>query len=414
LGKRGRFAEVSDKRRKIMPGFEIFGDEERREVQDVLDTGVLFRYGFDQVRKGHWKAKTFELELAQRIGANYCHLCSSGTAALSVALAACGVGAGDEVIVPPFTFIATLEAVLMAGAVPVFAEIDATLCLDPEGVKTAITPRTKAVMPVHMCGSMAHIDEIQNICRQNNLILIEDACQSLGATYKGQAVGTFGHMGCFSFDPVKTITCGEGGAVVTNGKDLYIAADAYADHGHDHIGDDRGLEGHPVLGVNYRISELNAAVGVAQLKKLDSILETQRKHKKIIKDALTQFSEITFREIPDEQGDSATFLSFFLPDESMARKTAAALGQAGVDACFFWYDNNWHYIRQWDHFKQMKSLAKLPIELLESRPDYQTLELPRSDSIMSRTISMLIKLSWTAEELEQRTQKIVDVIKETI
>ena len=397
-----------------MPGFEIFGDEERREVQDVIDTGVLFRYGFDQVRKGHWKAKTFELELAKRIGANHCHLCSSGTAALSIALAACGVGAGDEVIVPPFTFIATIEAVLNAGAVPVFAEIDETLCLDPELVKTVITPRTKAVMPVHMCGSMAHIDEIQNICRQNNLILIEDACQSLGATFKGKAVGTFGHMGCFSFDPVKTITCGEGGAVVTNDKDLYIAADAYADHGHDHIGDDRGLEGHPVLGANYRISELNAAVGVAQLKKLDSILETQRKHKKIIKDALAQFSEITFRKIPDEQGDSATFLSFFLPDESMARKTAAALGQAGVDACFFWYDNNWHYIRQWDHFKQLKSLAKLPLELLEHRPDYQTLELPRSDSIMSRTISMLIKLSWTEEELEQRTQIIVDVIKESI
>lgn len=397
-----------------MPGFEIFGDEERREVQDVIDTGVLFRYGFDQVRQGHWKAKTFELELAKRIGVNHCHLCSSGTAALSVALAACGVGAGDEVIVPPFTFIATIEAVLLAGAVPVFAEIDETLCLDPEGVKTVITPHTKAVMPVHMCGSMAHIDAIQNICRQNNLILIEDACQSLGATFKDQAVGTFGQMGCFSFDPVKTITCGEGGAVVTNDKDLYIAADAYADHGHDHIGDDRGLEGHPVLGANYRISELNAAVGVAQLRKLDSILETQRKHKKIIKDALAQFSEITFRKIPDEQGDSATFLSFFLPDESMTRKTTAALGQAGVDACFYWYDNNWHYIRQWDHFKRLKSLAKLPLELLEHRPDYQTLELPRSDSIMSRTISMLIKLSWTEEELKQRTQIIVDVIKKSI
>ena len=133
-----------------MPGFEIFGDEERREVQDVLDTGVLFRYGFDQVRKGHWKAKTFESELAKRIGTSKCHLCSSGTTALCIALAACGVGAGDEVIVPPFTFIATIEAVLSAGAVPVFAEIDETLCLDPEGIESVITPHTKAVLPVHM------------------------------------------------------------------------------------------------------------------------------------------------------------------------------------------------------------------------------------------------------------------------
>ena len=397
-----------------MPGFEVFGDEERKEVRDVLDTGVLFRYGFDQARQGHWKAKTFELELAKRMGVNHCHLCSSGTAALSIALAACGVGAGDEVIVPPFTFIATIEAVLYAGGIPVFAEIDDTLCLDPESVKNVITPQTKAVIPVHMCGSMAQIDVINTICEQNDLILIEDACQSLGATFEGRSAGTFGHMGCFSFDPVKTITCGEGGAVVTNDKELYIAADAYADHGHDHIGSDRGLEGHPVLGVNFRISELNAAVGVAQLNKLDFIIDKQRKHKKIIKDALAQFSNITFRKIPDEKGDSATFLSFFLPDESKTRKAAAAFGHAGIDACFYWYDNNWHYIRQWDHFKKLKSLAKLPLQLLESYPDYEALELPRSDDIMRRTISMLIKLSWTDEELNQRTEKIVDVLKNSI
>ena len=398
-------------RRITMPGFEVFGDEERKEVRDVLDTGVLFRYGFDQARQGHWKAKTFELELAKRMGVNHCHLCSSGTAALSIALAACGVGAGDEVIVPPFTFIATIEAVLYAGGIPVFAEIDDTLCLDPESVKNVITHQTKAVITVHMCGSMAQIDVINTICEQNDLILIEDACQSLGATFEGRSAGTFGHMGCFSFDPVKTITCGEGGAVVTNDKELYIAADAYADHGHDHIGSDRGLEGHPVLGVNFRISELNAAVGVAQLNKLDFIIDKQRKHKKIIKDALAQFSNITFRKIPDEKGDSATFLSFFLPDESKTRKAAAAFGHAGIDACFYWYDNNWHYIRQWDHFTKMKSLAKLPLQLLESHPNYEALKLPRSDDIMRRTISMLIKLSWTDEELNRRTEKIVDIIK---
>ena len=394
-----------------MPGFELFGNEERKEVQDVLNTGVLFRYGFDQARKDHWKAKTLEAELAERIGAEYCHLCSSGTAALSIALASCGVGAGDEVIVPPFTFIATIEAVLNAGAVPVFAEIDETLCLDPEAVSAAITPRTKAVLPVHMCGAIARIDEINNLCNKKGLVLIEDACQAFGATLDGKALGTFGQMGCFSFDPVKTITCGEGGAVVTNDKDLYQTADAYSDHGHDHIGNDRGLEGHPILGTNFRISELNAAVGLAQLRKLDLILEKQRTNKKAIKEALAQFSEITFRKILDEKGDSATFLSFFLPEESRARKIASDLGQAGVDACFYWYDNNWHYIRQWEHLKELKSAAELPLKLLEHCPDYEKVELPRSDSIMSRTISMLIKLSWTEEELVQRIGKIVNVVK---
>ena len=393
-----------------MPGFEIFGDEERKEVQDVLDTGVLFRYGFDQVRKGLWKAKTFEAEMAERLGADYCHLCSSGTAALSIALASCGVGAGDEVIIPPFTFVATLEAVLNAGAVPVFGEIDETLCLDPDAIEAVVTPHTKVVLPVHMCGAMAHISEIKDICDKKGLILIEDACQALGATIDGKALGTFGRMGCFSFDPVKTITCGEGGAVVTDEKELYALADAYADHGHDHIGNDRGLEGHTILGSNFRISELNAAVGLAQLRKLDFMLNKQRAHKKAIKEALAQFSEITFRGIPDEKGDSATFLSFFLPDESRARQVAKELGQAGVDSCFYWYDNNWHYIRQWDHLKKLMSAASLPVKLLQDCPDYKDVSLPRSDSIMSRTISMLIKLSWTEEELMQRIGKMVDVI----
>ena len=126
-----------------MPGFEIFGEEERQEVQDVLQTGVLFRYGFDAARNGHWKARSFEEELARRLGASHCHLCSSGTAALSVALAACGIGAGDEVIVPPFTFVASFEAILTAGAVPVFADIDPlTLNIDPAEIEKAITPRT--------------------------------------------------------------------------------------------------------------------------------------------------------------------------------------------------------------------------------------------------------------------------------
>jgi 8-amino-3,8-dideoxy-alpha-D-manno-octulosonate transaminase len=394
-----------------MPGFELFGDEERSEVQEVLDTGVLFRYGFDQARKGRWKAKKFEAELAKRIGAGYCHACSSGTTSLCTALASCGIGAGDEVIVPPFTFIATIEAILHAGAVPVFAEIDETLCLAPEAIETVITTRTKAIVPVHMCGAMARIDEIKDICHRKGLVLIEDACQAFGATLNGKALGTFGQAGCFSFDPVKTITCGEGGAVVTDDEAIYKTMDRYADHGHDHRGNDRGLEGHAILGTNYRISELNAAVGLAQLRKLDFILDKQRAHKKQIKEALTQFSEIAFRKIPDEQGDSATFLSFLLPHESGAREAAKGLSQAGVDGCFYWYDNNWHYIRNWDHLKKLRSAARLPLTLLPVYPDYEQVQLPQSDSLMKRTISILIKISWTQTELVHRIERMVNALK---
>ena len=393
-----------------MPGFEIFGEEERKEVQDVLETGVLFRYGFDAARKGHWKARAFEEELSTRLGVKYCHLCSSGTSALSIALASCGVGAGDEVIIPPFTFVATMEAVLLAGAVPVFAEIDDTLCLDPRAVENALTKRTKAVVPVHMCGSMAKIDELAAICASNGLLLIEDACQALGATFHGKAVGTFGRVGCFSFDPVKTVTCGEGGALVTDEKELYLTADAYADHGHDHMGNDRGLERHAILGCNYRISELNAAVGLAQLRKLDWMLDRQRRHKKRLKESISRYPDIRFRTIPDETGDSSTFLSFFMPDEEKARTAVKKLAEAGVDGSFYWYDNNWHYIRKWEHLKGMKTAASLAAEKLGSLPDYTAARLPRSDDIIGKTISMLIKLTWTEQELSERIDKINGVL----
>ena len=393
-----------------MPGFEIFGDEERKEVQDVLDSGVLFRYGFDQARNDHWKARDFEKELAEKIGAGYCHLCSSGTAALSVALAACGIGVGDEVIVPPFTFVATVEAVMAAGAVPVFANIDETLCLDPKSLGKALTPRTKAVLVVHMCGAMAEIDRIKAFCEQKSLILMEDACQALGGSFHGKHLGTFGKVGCFSFDPVKTVTCGEGGGMVTDDPNIYEIADAYADHGHDHVGNDRGAEGHAIMGLNYRISELNAAVGLAQLRKLDRMLEIQRRHKGELKEALGRIPGLEFRKIPDEKGDSATFLSFMLPDETTTERASDELATAGVDGCFYWYRNNWHYIRQWDHILGLKSAATLPVTLFETRPDYKNLKLTQSDDIMRRTISMLIKLSWTPEEIAGRIDKMTAVL----
>lgn len=394
-----------------MPGFEWFGEEERKEVMDVLDTGVLFRYGFDAMRNGHWKARTFEAELCKRIDVAHCHLCASGTAALHTALAACGIGAGDEVIVPPFTFIATIEAVLHIGAIPVFSEIDRTLCLDPGCIEDRITPRTKAVIVVHMCGSMAWIDRIQQVCDKHGLILIEDACQALGASFHGKALGTFGKAGCFSFDPVKTVTCGEGGAVVTNDPIVYRHADQFADHGHDHIGSDRGLEDHPILGTNYRISELNAAVGLAQLRKLDLMIKRQRKHKSAIRYALREIPGLSFREIPDEPGDSATFLTFFLPEEDATRRAAADLAGAGVDGCFYYYDNNWHYIRKWEHLKQLRSAARMPLHLLSDRPDYDNIRLPQSDALIARAIAMQIKLNWTDEVLAKRIEAMQQVLR---
>ncbi len=394
-----------------MPGFEIFGDEEKKEVADVLETGVLFRYGFEGVRNGHFKALEFEKKLCEITGARYSHLCSSGTAALCTALTACGIGAGDEVIVPGFTFVATFEAIILVGAIPVFSEIDETLCLNPDRLEDVITSKTRAVVPVHMCGAMARIDEIKIVCDKKGLILLEDACQSLGASYQGKALGTFGLSGCFSFDAVKTVTCGEGGGIITDNKDVYKKTDQFADHGHDHLGGpDRGADDHPIIGTNYRISELNAAVGLAQLNKLDQILSIQRKNKLAIKDAMADLPEISFRYIPDAKGDSATFLSFFLPTEERARQIAKNLADNKV-GCPYWYDNNWHYYKKWLHLKEMKRSARLAVELADNLPDYKNIVLEESDDIMKRTISMQIMLAWTKEDIEKRIQAIIKSFK---
>ncbi len=385
-----------------MPGFEIFGAEERKQVNDVLETGVLMRYGFDGMRNNHWKAKEFETAFAKRMDSEYCQLVSSGTAALTVALASAGIGAGDEVIMPTFTFVASFESILALGAVPILVDIDDTLTIDPKAVEAAITPKTKCVMPVHMCGSMADLKALKAICEKHNLILLEDACQALGGTYEGKPLGSYGDLGCFSFDYVKTITCGEGGAIITNNKKYAQNADHYQDHGHDHIGTDRGAETHPFLGYNFRISELNAAVGLAQLDKLDGILNIQKQNYTILREALETIEGITFRRVPEGGVENYSFLNFFLPTEELTKKAHKALSESGVDACFYWYTNNWHYIKGWEHLKNLKSLGNLSSEVKNQMQDLNNTDFSKSDAIMGRTISSLIKIGWTEKQVNER------------
>ncbi|MDC8000481.1 DegT/DnrJ/EryC1/StrS family aminotransferase [Aequorivita todarodis] len=385
-----------------MPGFEIFGAEERKQVNDVLETGVLMRYGFDGMRNNHWKAKEFEIAFAKRMDVAHCQLVSSGTAALTVALASAGIGAGDEVIMPTFTFVASFESILALGAVPILVDIDDTLTLDPKAVEAAITSKTKCVMPVHMCGSMADLRALKAICDKHNLILLEDACQALGGIYEGKPLGSYGDLGCFSFDYVKTITCGEGGAVITNNEKFALNADHYQDHGHDHVGNDRGAETHPFLGYNFRISELNAAVGLAQLDKLDGILKTQKENYTMLREALETIDGVTFRRVPEGGEENHSFLNFFLPTEEITKKAHKALLEAGVDACFYWYTNNWHYINGWEHLRKLKSLGNISSEVKNQMQDLNKTDFSKSDAVMGRTISSLIKIGWTEKQVNER------------
>jgi 8-amino-3,8-dideoxy-alpha-D-manno-octulosonate transaminase len=398
-----------------MPGYEFFGAEERKEVTDVLQTGIMMRYGFDSPRKGIWKAVELEKAICERFGCQHAQLVSSGTAALTTAMASLGIGYGDEIILPSFTFVASFEAVLSVGAIPVLVDVDDTLTLDPTAVRKAITRKTKCIMPVHMCGSMADMDALQKICKENNLLLLEDACQSIGASFKGKHLGTIGDAGTFSFDFVKTITCAEGGAILTNREDIYIKSDGYGDHGHDHKGVDRGADLHPFIGYNFRISELHAAVGLAQIKKLDQFLSIQRRNHKRLQEILRQIPEVSFRRIPDPSGDSCTFLSWFLPTKEITQAVVQELKAQNIMAGnFYWFDNNWHYIRKWDHLKNAIMLNALHPELKSAVIAQATKDFSASDGIMSRCISTAIGLSLTEDQIVEKGNKIAAAIRKSL
>ena len=393
----------------------MFGDEERKEVNEVLETGILMRYGFDGARKGRWKSKELEEEINKTFGSKHAQLVCNGTAALTTALATLGIGYGDEVIMPSFTFVASFEAVLSVGAVPVLVDVDDTLTLNPAAVRDAITSKTRCVMPVHMCGSMADMDALQSICKEHKLVLLEDACQSIGASYKGKYLGTIGDAGTFSFDFVKTMTCAEGGVVLTNNADTYTKADGYSDHGHDHKGVDRGADLHPFIGYNYRISELHAAVGLAQIRKLDKFLSIQKRNHTALKQMLSEVPGVTFRRIPDPSGDSCTFLSWFLPTEEQARSAVAELKSKNVLAGnFYWYDNNWHYIKKWNHLKDSVTLNALHPELKAAVLHHASKDFSASDAVMGRCISTLINLSWTEQQLKEKGQALVAAAKSAL
>jgi len=393
-----------------MPGYEILGEEEKKGILDVLSRKVLFRYEFHQEREGIYKVGEFESEFARYCDVNYALAVSSGTAALKVALSALGIGPGDEVITQGFTFVATWETILDIGAIPVFAEIDDTLCLDPDDIENKISPRTKAIIPVHMCGAQARIEEIMSVADNHGIPVIEDTAQACGGKLNGKALGSFGKMGTFSFDSVKTITTGEGGMIITNDKELYIRASEYHDHGHDHdpnVG--RGLEKRNFIGLNYRMMEIQGALGLAQLKKLDSIILTrQRNNKGRLKEALSQIDQITFRKTPDPEGDTATFLIFFLPTTEKAKTFNRVMGEEGVGA-IYWYDNTWHYYEKWEHLLEGKSLTSsgypFKTESGETRCRYNREALPKTAGLLSRALTIPININ-----MEEQIPKIINAI----
>ncbi len=333
-----------------------------------------------------------------------------------MALAALGIGPGDEVITQGFTFVATFEAIIEAGAVPIPAEIDSTLNLDPEDFERKITEKTKAVIPVHMLGSPARIQEILEIARKNNIKVIEDTAQALGAAVGGKKLGTWGDMGTFSFDFYKTITTGEGGMVITNDRELYQRASEYADHGHDHNPEvSRALEGRRFLGFNYRMNELQGAIGLAQLSKLDDMIQRQYQNQALIRETLESCESVEMRTLPENGKDSYSHLCFFLPDAEKAVQFHQAITQKGMSAIYF-KNNYWHFLPNWEHLLAQKTVWPAPYPfggpIYGKEMSYSPEMLPKSAEILSKLVVIPIFLQMDEERIRHIVMELQAIAEE--
>lgn len=373
------------------PGSYLIGEEEKKALMEVIEAGCLFRYGERSDPRFLAKVWQLEQEVSKFMQIPHTVAVNSGTSALWISLGALGIGPGDEVIVPGYTFIASISSIIYARAIPVLAEVDESLTLDPEDVKRKITPRTKAIMLVHMLGNPGYIDKIKEIAGQNNLYLIEDSAQALGATYKGKFVGSYGDFGAYSFNIYKTITAGDGGMVATNSEELYKRAFAIHDQGHLPLRQGVEQGSRTVIGLDFRMTELAAAVLLVQLKKIEMIKEQLKKNKKRFKERIKDIEGLSFRKLPDPEGELGTLLTVLLPDQEVARKVGDDLG-CGVVA-----DSGWHLYNNMEHILKKSVIDDIGCPFTcphytdkGGRMEYSKGMLPQTDSIIKRAINISI------------------------
>ncbi len=370
------------------PGIELVGAEEAAEVMEVLQSGYLSRYGPSDDPKFGAKVHHIEQTIAELSNVRYgLALHGGGSAALWITLLSLGVGAGDEVIVPGFTYVASISAIVYTGATPILAEIDQTFDLDPADVEAKITPRTAAILVVHMLGAPARLTELKAIADRHGIPLVEDCAQAFGATYQGVGVGGIGTAGTFSFNEFKTITCGDGGMIVTDDKDLYERAFAMHDQGHAPDRLESKYAPRPFLGMNFRMTELSGAVLLAQVRKLDRITTHLRANKAIVKDILEEVPAIGYRTLTDPEGDLATHLVVVLPSKEMAKNVADEVGSKTLS------ESGWHTYSRMNHLLEKRTITGkgCPFDCgdpAHSHGDYREGMLPQTDALLERSISI--------------------------
>ena len=390
------------------PGAYFIGQEELELVGEVVEAQSPFRYyGLDC----RHMCDQFEKEFAAYVGSPHALAVSSGTAALNVAMSALGLGPGQEVLLPGYLWISTVAAVVQRGAIPVLCEIDESFAIDPEDMARKITPRTTAVVAVHMSGAGNNIRAICDVARRHKLRVVEDCAQAAGGSSHGQRLGTFGDMGIFSFQYNKAMTTGEGGMVVTADPLLMKRAQAAHDIGHS-----RNLAGRLTVdpevllwGLGTRMSELQAAFGLAQLRKLDRITGAMRQTKHRLRESLTGLPGLKFRRIDDPMGDNGSFLITIYPTRDAARQMVDRLKRLGIDngpdgmmLCHF---DNWSFHLYYNLPALVKKASVSadgfpwthPLNA-ESMYNYDQGALPKTDDLFARSVVQAIPSNCSAED----------------
>ncbi|WP_255948097.1 DegT/DnrJ/EryC1/StrS family aminotransferase [Streptomyces odontomachi] len=368
------------------PGYLFLGDEETALVQHALAGRQLNRYRFDDSAE---QSMVFmlEREFEQRTGAPHCLAVNSGTSAILTSLAALGVGPGDEVIVPGYTFIATIAAVVHRGAIPVLAEIDESLTLDPADVVRRITPATKAIIAVHMLGAPCAMDELRTIADEHGLVLIEDVAQACGGRYRGRALGTIGDAGAFSLNMFKIITSGDGGLVTCADDAVHERAFAFHDHGFKPFR--QGVvDADSLFGMNLRMHELSGAVALGQLRKIDDILGTLRRQKTALSDAVGELPGVARRRLNDADGECCSLLVLRFESVEAARAVATRLDTVTL------IDSGRHYYGNMPQLlgRRMPTTTECPFACAAHPTSYryEPHMLPRTDDILGRSVALSV------------------------
>ncbi len=402
----------------MYPGGMMIGDEEKQAVLAVLDDKNLFRFAGPS--KTPSRVSTFEEKFAQHFGTRFALAVSSGTAALHCGLVALGIGPGDEVILPAYTFISSATAIIAAKAVPIIVEVDDSLTIDPADVERHVTPRTRAIMPVHMRGAPCDMDRIMAIAKKHNLKVIEDVAQADGASFHGRRLGTFGEVGAFSLQFNKVITTGEGGVVVTDDKILYDRARIF----HDGAGGFFGGRKEPVSvpffpGLNYRMSEIAGALALVQLGRLEGLLQAMRTRKARIKAAIEPTARVKgvgFRRENDPAGDAAVALILYMPSADKAREVARALSAENIRAGSMFNEGvpDWHVAFHWKHIiaQNMPTELGCPYRcpLYQGEVRYSADMWPRTLDLLGRSVHLDISPLLTDTDCDQIAEGIVKVL----